>query len=620
VRINESGDNHDFYTRTNNLARQLDPSRPTGGVRNFRNSEFLEDVYTYNDFSGTAQDPAVLPWLITESVGHTAPDRSWDPESVQVGTMRVHLNVQNTAAGKANISGAMGWAAFDYNTTFVTPPSCVDFTCYHGVSDIFRIPKIAATAFASQRDPALYGPYVSIASQWTPGVSSGTVLVGSNCQQIELFVNGASRGRINPNAFTNLPHPMFQFTGLAVASGQLRADCWIGGQLVATDTRFTPGAATHLALVADDTAIRADGADMTRVVVKALDSNNQVVPTNAAPVTFAVTGPGAVVGESPLVLEAGTGAVYLKSALGQTGTLALTASAPGLSSAGVSVTTTAFTDPIVPPSGSYAFRFPVDINDRQRFSYSGSWQAATDSQAFSKDNTFSATAGDTATLSFTGDRVVVYGVQDPAHGSAAISVDGGTERTVSFQGTPRRADVALYNSVPLTQGQHTLRVRVVGNGAVALDRAIVVSTAPAVVAPPPPATGGPQAAIVGTQSGRCVDVPNSTTVDGTQVQLWDCNGGANQRFTQTTSRQLMVFGSKCLDAFGQGTANGTMVVIWACNGGTNQQWNINANGTITGVQSGLCLDATGAGTANGTRLILWSCNGGANQRWTLRPS
>ena len=100
----------------------------------------------------------MLPWLITESVGHTAPDRSWDPEQVQTGTMRVHLNVQNTAAGKANIAGAMGWVAFDYNTTFVTPPSCVDFTCYHGVSDIFRIPKIAASAFASQRDPALLRP------------------------------------------------------------------------------------------------------------------------------------------------------------------------------------------------------------------------------------------------------------------------------------------------------------------------------------------------------------------------------------------------------------------------------------------------------------------------------
>jgi beta-galactosidase len=619
VRINESGDNRNFYTRTNSLARQLDPSRPTGGVRNFKGSEFLEDVYTYNDFSGTAEDATVLPWLITESVGHTAPHRSWDPEQVQTGTMRVHLNVQNTAAGKSNITGATGWAAFDYNTTFVTPPSCVDYTCYHGVSDIFRIPKIAAAAFASQRDPGLYGPYVSIASQWTPGVSSSTVLVGGNCQQVELFVNGASRGRIGPNAYTNLPHPMFQFTGVTVTSGQLRADCWIGGQVAATDTRHTPGTATRLALVADDSAIKADGADMTRVVVKAVDSNNQVVPTNSAAVRFTVTGPGAVVGESPLALEAGTGAVYLKSALGQTGTLMLTASAQGLSSASVSVNTTAFTDPIVPPSGSYTFGFPVDVNDRQSFSYAGSWQAVGDNQTFSKDNTWSGTAGDTATLSFAGNRVVLYGVQDPSHGSAALSIDGGSEQTVSFQASARRGNVALYHSGVLTQGQHTLRVRVVGNGAVALDRAIVASAAPAVVAPPPAATGGggQQGAIVGTQSGRCVDVPNATT-NGTQAQLWDCNGGSNQRWTYTASRQLTLSGNKCLDAYGQGTSNGTTVVIWDCNGGSNQQWNVGANGSITGVQSGLCLDASGGGTANGAKIILWSCHGGTNQQWSLR--
>ncbi|HEV8555111.1 MAG TPA: ricin-type beta-trefoil lectin domain protein [Actinophytocola sp.] len=124
--------------------------------------------------------------------------------------------------------------------------------------------------------------------------------------------------------------------------------------------------------------------------------------------------------------------------------------------------------------------------------------------------------------------------------------------------------------------------------------------------------------IVGGQSGRCVDVPNSTTTNGTQVQLWDCSGQPNQSWTATASRQLTVLGGKCLDAFNRGTTNGTAVVIWDCNGQTNQQWSINSNGTITGVQSNLCLDANGRGTANGTKLILWACNGQTNQQWTLR--
>ncbi len=131
-------------------------------------------------------------------------------------------------------------------------------------------------------------------------------------------------------------------------------------------------------------------------------------------------------------------------------------------------------------------------------------------------------------------------------------------------------------------------------------------------------TGGTTASgveLVGAQSGRCIDDPNSTTTNGTQMQIWDCSGQSNQRWTVTAGKQLTVLG-KCLDASGQGTTNGTAVIIWDCNGQTNQQWNVNSNGTITGVQSGLCLDANGAVTANGTKIIIWACNGGSNQQWS----
>jgi endoglucanase len=124
--------------------------------------------------------------------------------------------------------------------------------------------------------------------------------------------------------------------------------------------------------------------------------------------------------------------------------------------------------------------------------------------------------------------------------------------------------------------------------------------------------------IVGAASNRCIDVPNSSTSNGVQVQLWNCSGQSNQRWTRTSSNELRVYGNKCLDAEARGTSNGTRAIIWDCNGGTNQRWNVNANGTITSALSGLCLDANGAGTANGTQIILWSCNGGSNQRWTLR--
>ncbi|MGC5051623.1 ricin-type beta-trefoil lectin domain protein [Micromonospora sp. DT48] len=134
----------------------------------------------------------------------------------------------------------------------------------------------------------------------------------------------------------------------------------------------------------------------------------------------------------------------------------------------------------------------------------------------------------------------------------------------------------------------------------------------------PGSGGGSTTGIVGAASGRCLDVPGSSTVNGTQLQLWDCHGGANQQWSYTSGRALTVYGNKCLDAAGYGTSPGTRVTIYDCHGGTNQQWQLNADGTITGVQSGLCLDANAAGTANGTKLILWTCNGQANQRWSRR--
>jgi poly(hydroxyalkanoate) depolymerase family esterase len=128
--------------------------------------------------------------------------------------------------------------------------------------------------------------------------------------------------------------------------------------------------------------------------------------------------------------------------------------------------------------------------------------------------------------------------------------------------------------------------------------------------PTPPPAGQ----IKGVGSGRCLDVPGAATADGTAVQLWDCNGRGNQQWAATSAGELRVYGNKCLDA--AGTGNGAGIQIYSCHGGDNQKWRLNADGTITGVQSGLCLDAVGQGTANGTRLQLYSCHGGANQRWT----
>ena len=134
------------------------------------------------------------------------------------------------------------------------------------------------------------------------------------------------------------------------------------------------------------------------------------------------------------------------------------------------------------------------------------------------------------------------------------------------------------------------------------------------------ATTGSTGALHAVGAGKCLDDPGSSTTQGTQVQIYACNGQANQTWTHGSSSQLSVTvngTTLCLDANNNGTANGTKVILWGCNGQSNQQWTLNANGTVTGAQSGLCLDVTGASTANGALVELWACNGGSNQQWSL---
>jgi lysophospholipase L1-like esterase len=126
-----------------------------------------------------------------------------------------------------------------------------------------------------------------------------------------------------------------------------------------------------------------------------------------------------------------------------------------------------------------------------------------------------------------------------------------------------------------------------------------------------PTTG----ALVGGASGRCLDVPGSNTTNGTQPVIWDCNGAANQRWA--VSGQTLQSLGKCLDSPTNATA-GTKVQLWDCSGGANQRWNLNANGTISNVASGLCLDVRNNATAAGSPVHLWTCTAAANQVWTGR--
>ena len=152
MRINESRDDHDFYTRTNELAHALDTTRQTGGIRNFQESELLEDVFTINDFGFPLRKPNHPLYLNTEFVGHTFPTKTIDDDERQREHTLRHARIHNQLASDPQYAGGIGWCAFDYNTH--ANFGAGDRICYHGVTDIFREPKPAAGFYKSQCDPA----------------------------------------------------------------------------------------------------------------------------------------------------------------------------------------------------------------------------------------------------------------------------------------------------------------------------------------------------------------------------------------------------------------------------------------------------------------------------------
>ncbi|MGC9539274.1 RICIN domain-containing protein [Streptomyces sp. UG1] len=191
---------------------------------------------------------------------------------------------------------------------------------------------------------------------------------------------------------------------------------------------------------------------------------------------------------------------------------------------------------------------------------------------------------------------------------ATIKVNGQYSYVVAF---PPTGSATTYRTVSvlahLAKGTNTVRFATVSGSTAPDIDAIRVQGIP----------GTDGVALVGAASNRCVGLEKNTITNASQAILWDCFGGRNETFTQTSRGELVVYGNKCLDADNNGTTNGTKVIIWDCNNGTNQKWTANANGTVTNNLSGLCLDASGAATTNGTKLILWTCNGQTNQQWTL---
>jgi beta-galactosidase len=346
VRINESQDNHDFYTRTNAMARGLDTTRQTGGVRYIENSELLEDVYTVNDFchvatpewmKGIAPTPLrqprqvtgldhEVPYLITEFNGHMYPTKRIDPEDRQAEHVTRHLDVLNKAYENPVISGAIGWCMYDYNTH--KDFGAGDRICHHGVMDIFREPKFAAWGYTSQCSPAEQVVLQPV-TYWARGEKDRCdvlpLIVLTNCDYVELKVGDFAAKRAEPDRerYPHLPHAPVIFDSRHVnmadlgAWGMLWRDAtvtgFIAGKAVSTVKLSGDPLPTTLQVEVDDTQLHAHEKDATRVIVRALDQAGRLLPFMDDVVQVDVSGAAQLLGPNLLTLKGGTTGFWLET-------------------------------------------------------------------------------------------------------------------------------------------------------------------------------------------------------------------------------------------------------------------------------------------------------------------
>jgi beta-galactosidase len=330
VRINESADDHGFYTRTNDYAHALDPTRQTGGIRASKDSELLEDVFTINDFDFPLREPNHPLYLNTEFVGHTYPTKTTDDDERQREHTLRHARIHNQLASNPQYAGGIGWCAFDYNTHVNFGSG--DRICYHGVADIFREPKPAAGFYKSQCDPAVE-VVLEPAFHWAKGdeaIGFKKALVCSNCDHLKCYLRERSDesnpwkliAEVDPDRtqFAHLKYPPFLFkldvldsSHLSFRWGDLRIDGYIGGKQVISRTLSGRGVNSKLRLLADDHTLMADGADATRIVIQVTDEFGNVHPSADDPVTLTLKGPCNLIGDNPLALVGGTAAVWVRA-------------------------------------------------------------------------------------------------------------------------------------------------------------------------------------------------------------------------------------------------------------------------------------------------------------------
>lgn len=206
----------------------------------------------------------------------------------------VHMDCFNTVRdtfmtvnGSDYIAGMCLWSGYDYRGESM-PDGWPAVTSQCGIMDSCGFPKGGywfVRAFLNNE------PFVKILQHWNH--SPGDILdfaTATNCDEVELFVNGASLGRKPSDPYTQLRWKS------EYQPGEIKAVGYRGGSPIAEETIKTSSTPAALILVPDRTELAADGTDTVSVTVYAIDKDGNPVPTADNFVRFSITGSAEIVG------------------------------------------------------------------------------------------------------------------------------------------------------------------------------------------------------------------------------------------------------------------------------------------------------------------------------------
>jgi beta-galactosidase len=186
------------------------------------------------------------------------------------------------------MAGAFVWTGFDYKGE-PRPFAWPVINSHYGFMDICGFPKDSYYYYQSWWTDK---PVLHLFPHWNwPGREGQEipVWVHSNCQEVELFLNGVSQGKQTLKPYHHLEWKVKYAPGKLVARGVR------DGKPIET-TVETTGAPAAIRMTADRSDLVANSTDLAVVNVAFLDAQGRVVPTADNKISFTLTGPARLIG------------------------------------------------------------------------------------------------------------------------------------------------------------------------------------------------------------------------------------------------------------------------------------------------------------------------------------